>query len=288
MEKWPNFFIVGVSKGGTTSLYNYLQGITGIFLPIRKESHYFSRKILPQNHSERPIRNKSEYLKLFEKASDKSIIVDASATHLSDPDAPKLIHEVSPKAKILISIRNPIERAYSAYLMHWSNGTIKKTFLERILYELNHKIDLSKPNIRLPAGFYYEDVKRYSEVFGKENLKIIIFENWIKDPKKTIEEILKFVNLNYKLNNFHANTHNKFSIPRGKLSGNLLKSSKIVTISKIIPSGPRKLLKNRILKTHSKPDMDYKSRKTLFSYYREDVLKLGAFLDNKLPWPEFF
>ena len=97
MDKWPNFFIVGVAKGGTTSLYNYLQEIPGIFLPIRKESHYFSRKTIPEDHSEKPIQNKVDYLKLFEKASEKSIMVDASASHLSDPDAPKLIHEVSPE-----------------------------------------------------------------------------------------------------------------------------------------------------------------------------------------------
>ena len=157
-------------------------------------------------------------MKLFENAPDKSIIVDASASYLSDPDAPKLIHEVSPEAKILVSLRNPIERAYSAYLMHWSRAIIKKTFLDEISYELTHEIDLSKPNIRLPAGFYYEDVKRYLEIFGKNNVKIIIFEEWIKDPKKTIEEILKFINLNYNLNNFHYDIFNRFYVPKGEFS----------------------------------------------------------------------
>ena len=287
MERWPNFFIVGVSKSGTTSLYNYLQEIPQIFLPIRKESHYFSRKILPENHSEKPIRNKGDYLKLFENAPDESIIVDASATHLSDPNAPKLIHEVNPEAKILISLRNPIERAFSAYLMHWSKGTIKKTFSDEISYELSHKIDLSKPNIRLDAGFYYEDVKRYLELFGEGNVKIIIFEEWIKVPKKTIEEILKFIKVNYNLNNFHADSYNRFSVPRGKFSENLLKSQKIINISKIIPLGPKRFLKNRILKTDSKPEMDYEARKTLFAYYQEDVIKLYSLLDYKIPWPDF-
>lgn len=287
MKKWPNFFIVGVSKGGTTSLYNYLQGIPQIFLPIRKESHYFSRKIIPENHSERPVRSQVDYLKLFENAPDKSIIVDASATHLSDPEAPKLIHEVSPEVKILISLRNPIERAYSAYLMHWSRTIIKKTFLDEISYELTHKIDLSKPNIRLPAGFYYEDVKRYLEIFGKNNVKIIIFEEWIKDPKRTIEEILKFINLNYNLNNFHYDIFNRFYVPKGEFSENLLKSKQIVNISRIIPLGLRRFLKNRIFMTNSKPNMDYKSRKILFAYYQENVNKLQSLLGYKLPWPDF-
>lgn len=126
MEKWPNFFLVGVSKAGTTSLYNHLKDVPEIFMSPRKESHYFSRKILPINHSERPIRNKKKYLKLFKNVSQEPIIGDASATHLSDPDAPKLIHEISPHAKILISLRDPVDRAYSAYLMHWTSGSIKK------------------------------------------------------------------------------------------------------------------------------------------------------------------
>lgn len=287
MEKWPNFFIVGVAKGGTTSLYHYLQGIPGIFLPIRKESHYFSRKTIPEDHSEKPIQNKVDYLKLFENAPDKSIIVDGSASYLSDPDAPKLIHKVSPKAKILISLRNPIERAFSAYLMNWSQGTIKKTFSDQISYELTHTIDLSKPNIRLQRGFYYEDVKKYFEFFGKSNVKIIIFEEWIKDPKKIIQEILKFINLNYNLNNFHDETFNRFSGPKGKFSESLLKSHQIVNISRIIPLGPRRFLKNKILMTNSKPKTDSKTRKILFTYYQENVFKLQSLLGYKIPWSDF-
>jgi len=287
LEKWPNFFIVGVSKAGTTSLYHYLQEIPGIFLAARKEPHYFSRKTIPKDHSEKPIQNKGDYLKLFENASNESIIVDASASHISDPDAPNLIHEVSPEAKILISLRNPIERSFSAYLMYWRRGKIKKTFTDQISYELTHKIDLSKPNIRLQRGFYYEDVKRYLEVFGKNNVKIIIFEEWIKVPKKTIEEILKFINLNYNLNNFHYDTFNRFSVPKGKFSENLLKSKQIVNISRIIPLSPRRFLKNRILMTNSKPNMDYKSRRILFTYYQENVNKLQSLLGYKLPWPDF-
>ena len=287
MDKWPNFFIVGVAKGGTTSLYNYLQEIPGIFLPIRKESHYFSRKTIPEDHSEKPIQNKVDYLKLFEKASEKSIMVDASASHLSDPDAPKLIHEVSPEAKILISLRNPIERAYSAYLMHWSNGTMKKTFSDQISYELTHTIDLSKPNIRLHRGLYYEDVKRYLEIFGQDNVKIIFFEEWIKDPKKTIENILKFINVNCDLENFHDETYNQFSTPKGKFSQSLLKNQQVVNFSRIIPFPARRFFKNKIIMTHLKPSMDNKPRKILFFYYQENVEKLQSLLDKKIPWPDF-
>ena len=123
MEKWPNFFIVGAPKAGTTSLYEYLKNIPGIYMPPIKETHYFSRIIVPDTISHfHPIRDKNEYLSLFENVTDEKIIVDDSPSYLADPEAPKLIHEIVPHARILMSLRDPVERAFSGYLPRVRRG----------------------------------------------------------------------------------------------------------------------------------------------------------------------
>ena len=105
MKNWPNFFIIGAPKAGTSSLYNHLKEIPGIYMSPVKEPNYFSRSNVPDNSIYRPIRDKEEYLNLFEKVKDEKIVGDASTKYLTDVHAYELIHQVSPQARILISLR---------------------------------------------------------------------------------------------------------------------------------------------------------------------------------------
>ena len=88
MDIWPNFFIVGAQKAGSTSLYEYLKNMPEIYMSPIKEPSFFSVKIIPENHPQEAIRDKKEYLKLFEKVKDEKIIGEASPTYLADPEAP--------------------------------------------------------------------------------------------------------------------------------------------------------------------------------------------------------
>ena len=108
LERWPNFFIVGAPKAGTSSLYAYLNEIPGIFMSPKKEPNYFSENTIPNDHPIKPIRDKKKYLELFKGVKGEKIIGEASTSYLADPEAPKLIHEACPDAKILISLRDPV------------------------------------------------------------------------------------------------------------------------------------------------------------------------------------
>lgn len=300
MEKWPNFFIVGVSKAGTTSLYNFLKDIPGIFLSERKEPHYFSKLIIPQNHSENPIRKKEEYLSLFKNSGDASIIGEASATYISDPEAPFLIHQVSPNSKILISLRDPVERTFSAYLMHYANETIKKKFHDELFHELNYKIDLSTPNMRIPAGFYYEGVKKYIDLFGRENVKVIIFEEWVTNPAKFVNEIIKFLGIDYsfkmpnlvKFNSFEERKKKKIK-PKGTLAKFILNNKKIKLISEVVLTKEiKEKMKNNLLLdsspiSYDKPLMNSEDKKLLIDLFNSDVKNLKKLLNYEIPWKNF-
>ncbi|MEX0656428.1 MAG: sulfotransferase domain-containing protein, partial [Nitrosopumilaceae archaeon] len=124
-ELWPNFFIVGADKAGTSSLYAYLMNIPGIFMSRYKEPNYFSTMTFGDNHDLRPIRDKKKYLELFKNVKNEKIVGEASPSYLGDKEAPKLIHKVSPEAKILICLRDPVERVYSHYLMLDRLGDMK-------------------------------------------------------------------------------------------------------------------------------------------------------------------
>ena len=288
MEIWPNFFIVGASKSGTSSLYEYLKKIPEIYMSARKEPHYFSYTNIPDDHILKPIRDKKIYLKLFANTKDEKIIGEASTTYLADPKAAELIHKISPNARILISLRDPVERIFSGYLMKIRDGILKTSFHEQIQKELKQK-EFSIHDLQLEKGLYSKHVKRYFDIFDSKQIKIIIFEEWIKNSEDIIKEILKFLGLKIILHEFKEEVYNPYEISRGKLLTSIRRNYNLNTAAKrILPQSTRTFLKNNFfIKKGVKPKMEDEDRKFLTNFYSDDVKKLQTLLGRKLPWANF-
>jgi len=288
MELWPNFFIVGAPKAGTSSIYANLYKHREIYMSPIKEPNYFSSATFPDEHPIKPIRDKEKYLKLFEKAKSKKIIGEATPTYLEDPKAAELIHQISPNAKILISLRDPIERLFSNYLMSQRYGTIKSSFHDALLKSINHQEDKNS-DLRLERGLYSESVKRYIDTFGKDQIKIIIFEEFIKDEQTTTIEILKFLGVSYESFYLKTEIYNPYVVVRGPVSSMILKNRTIKRISELVFSPlQRKFLKEKlIVRKQKKPTMDEKDIALLRNFYSENVKKLEAILNRTVPWSNF-
>jgi len=289
MERWPNFFIVGSSKAGTTSIHEYLNKIPGIFMSPIKEPHYFSRNDIPKNNPLlHPIKDTIKYLSLFKKVKNEKIIGESSVSYLTSIEAPNLIHKKIPDARILISLRDPVERAFSAYFDHKRRGRLKISLSQELKNQFNATEGQQKPSLPLQNGLYFENVKRYLDIFGPEQVKIIIFEEWTINIISTIEKILKFLGVEYTIHDFQEEIHNPFNVPRGPVAQLILGSgiaSKIST--RYLSSSSRKFITNLLLKKQSKPKMREEDKKTLTNFYREDVKKLQSLLGRNLPWPNF-
>ena len=123
MNRWPNFFIVGAPKAGTHSLYEYLNQHPKVFMSPRKEPYFFCPIMVPDgDKNSNPIRDEKEYLKLFEEAKNETMLGEATASYLGDPKSAELIHEKIPNARIIIIIRDPVDRAFSSYWGLVKNG----------------------------------------------------------------------------------------------------------------------------------------------------------------------
>ena len=282
MEKWPNFFIVGAPKAGTTSLYEYLKDIPGIYMSPVKEPKYFS-KFKTAGFRKKKRYSEEEYLDLFNGAKDEKFLGEATPGYLIDPDSPFLIHDTVPNAKILITLRDPVERLFSGYLMHLRLGNFKKSFREEV-----EDTKKSRPRF-LGQGLYYNNVKRYLNTFGSNHVKILIFEEWIKDPKNVVLEILQFLGINYNLEQLNEEARNTFSVSRGSAATSIMRSSKIIEFAhKFLSSSTRSNLKEKFLTNKSeKPKMEKEDRNFLIEYYKDDVKKLEDLLGRKLPWKNF-
>jgi len=106
---WPNFFIVGASRSGTTSLYKYLKAIPSVYMSPVKEPGYFAQPRIPERAEylklfDGGIHDKCEYLKLFEGVKDEVAVGEASTNYLWRPEAASRIHDTVPDARIIISL----------------------------------------------------------------------------------------------------------------------------------------------------------------------------------------
>ena len=289
MDKWPNFFIVGTTKAGTTALHEYLNTIPEIYMSSIKEPHYFSKNEIPKNNPLLdPIKDTTKYLSLYDNVKDEKIIGESSASYLTSIEAPNLIHKKIPEARILISLRDPVERAFSAYFDHIRHGRLTGSFEEEIKSRLNKSIDDEKNVLPLQNGLYFENVKRYLDTFSTKQVKIIIFEEWIKDVRFTIEKILMFLGIESTLEDFEHEIHNPYGVPRGSISRHILGSKLVSKISnRYLSPSSKKTISDFLLKKQTKPKMSKESRQILTNFYKDDVEKLKNLLGCTLPWPNF-
>jgi hypothetical protein len=282
VEKWPNFFIVGAPRAGTTSLYYYLRNVPGVYLPPLKELHYFAvtlRSLMDRQPVRAPgrvpIREKSEYLNLYRGVKDEVAVGDASALYLWDPAAAGLIHAVAPQARIIISLRDPAERAFSHYLMHVRDGAERLPFREVV-----------ESPVYIDPGLYAAQVKRYLEIFGRQHVKILIFEEFIRDTKAAVNDVLEFLGVDYRVSKGLDKPHNTFALPRSDFLIRVAKSRAArIVLETLVPAAVRRFGREKILfHRPEKPRMHDACRKVLEERYRNDVKDLEEILGRPLPW----
>jgi len=290
-----DFFVVGAARSGTTSIYNYLSVHPQVFLPKVKECNFFSDVESMDYEAYEPldpdkqyhmkiIKSQEVYDSLFKNVSEDLLKGDVSPSYLWDKKTAKKIYEYNPKAKIIISLRNPIERAFSHYLMHFNTGYEKQKPFESAISA--KKIEIwGGGNLYLEMGLYYEQVKTYIEYFGKENVKIIIYEDWILDIKNSINEVYNFLDIE-SFNDVELNTkHNETVVLKNGTVMNFLRKKKIKKVlNKILPEEFREKFKKSFFNDNNaeKECLQPETYERLVNYYQSDIVKLEKLLDVTL------
>jgi len=174
-----DFFHVGPQKTATTWVFNCLKEHPRISTSKIDSIHYYSMQYY---------LGQSWYMKQFSNINNIKILFDPTPNYFRSPVAPERIAKDNPKAKILICIRNPIERAFSHY---WH---------EKKKLRFNFKFEEALDNFDLftnwiEPGFYSIHIKRFLLYFSKNQILFQFFDNLKNDPRKFLQEILNFIGL---------------------------------------------------------------------------------------------
>ncbi|WP_462252982.1 sulfotransferase family protein [Ekhidna sp.] len=285
----PNFFMVGAMKSGTTSLYHILGEHPDIYFPSYKEPHYFvspGEKLMFNGKDDMMIANKiflhksDEYFELFNNKEKYKIRGDASAMYLYYPQASKNISEFDSSAKILVVLRNPVDRAYSSYL-HLRRDDRESFSFEEALKEEKARID-NKFNPLWHyrrVGLYADQVQRYLDNF--EKVKVVIYEDFKSNPEKILSEICDFLSIE----EFQFDLAKRFNVsgvPKSRFVHNALrKPNKIKSLFKgMIPESIKTKVKNHLvnLNLEKASPIDPITRRSLLEFYESDISKLENIL----------
>jgi hypothetical protein len=204
----PDFFIVGAPKSATTALWAYLRMHPQIFMPDQKELHYFGSDLgfgPPGKNFEDIPRSKQDekkYLGYFKNASEGQIVGEASVWYLYSSVAAEEIRRFNQNAKIIIMLRNPIEMVYSMHSQFlWERNEDVQDFATALAKEANRRNGIGLPKcVHFAKGLQYSDiakfteqVSRYFETFPEEQVHVIIFDDFKKDPDRAYINVLKFL-----------------------------------------------------------------------------------------------
>lgn len=195
----PNFFICGAARSGTTSMWQYLRQHPDIHMPPvfeQKEPSYFCDSY--------GVKDWEVYLSLFADAGSKSRVGEASGPYLTSPESPGRIKAMIPDARILILLRNPAERAWSLYKWMCENGYEKIPSFEAALKaeeteRFNNPSFLRNhgqyyPNfLYFRSGLYHDQVKRFFDTFGRDQVMVFLFEEMTIDPRTAVRQAFEFL-----------------------------------------------------------------------------------------------
>ncbi len=278
MAERPSFFIVGAPKCGTTSMYHYLEQHPQVFLPRQKELNFFADDLFPDYISER------DYRGLFAGAGDAPAVGEASVWYLFSRNAARNIHAFDPAARIIIMLRDPVEMLYSKHSQHYFQG-------------MEHEADFARALARDPApgplldyyaiGRFTHQVARYLELFGPQQVHIILYQDLKTDPAAGDRETLAFLGLDTgfapDFTVFNAN-----KMPRSGLLRRLsqLPPGVLQPLRRLLPFGLRRRLIGAVIGWNAqyspRPALDAELADKLRDELAPDIRQLAALIGRDL------
>jgi len=287
----PNLLIVGAAKCGTTSLHNYLNQHPDIFMCSPKEPHFLINKEIGKQRIHKGIIDLKDYKSLFCEKDHLKYRGESSVMYLSFPELAikNIKYYLHDDVKIIIMLRNPIERAYSGYQHVKRYNMMENLSFEDALdigEERYHNIKNLTPASRyLELGNYYNQVKLFKESFG--NIHVVIYDDYKTDFNEELNKIFDYL----KLGRVTINAEQRHMVggwewksvgmKKIMMQQNFLK----VFLRFIIPiKSLRQYIRVKLQKSNTKTVevINPETEKWLKEYYKQDISKLSGLLNRDL------
>jgi hypothetical protein len=295
-EAKPNLFIVGAQKSGTSALTGWLRQHPQVFMAFPKEPGFlaFGEKGYPYRDgygkpapaSQYVVTDAHTYTSLFAEATpEKRIIGEASTWYFAIPGVAQTIKSYNPLARIIVMLRDPVARAYSA----WSHA--RSDFLEpcdNFSDALALEVERGEVEFLLRyrrMGLYSVALAEYQALFPAAQLLVLFYEDLQANPHALWQRVCTFLDIDPAITPVFMHRYNRSGQPRNRILHNLLRSHQLKRIARLIlPHRIAIALKQKAdnVNLAKFPAMDEANKRALREYYREDVKKLSRLTKRDL------
>lgn len=200
----PEFLIIGAAKAGTTAVFNYLEQHPLVRSPLRKEVYFFDRtwrRGLNWYRAFFPRRSELEALRAAH--GQAGITGESTPDYLFHPHVPARIQQTVPHARLIVLLRNPVERAFSYWTMMCDRGGEDLSFenaveqeeqrlageFERMVADPDYFSLVRQQRSYLARGYYHEQLECWLRVFPREQLLVLLAEDLKSDPAGTMTRV---------------------------------------------------------------------------------------------------
>jgi hypothetical protein len=299
-DNLPNFLIVGAPKSGTTSIFNYLSQHPQIYMCPIKEPRFITAQFLQfplkgigdDKVEKQIIKDFDSYKSLFKDVKEELAIGEASVDTLYRyKDAIKIIKKYFGEVKIIIILRNPIQRAFSQYSHLIRQSREFLSFGDALKAEGERKsMNWAFGWFYKDVGLYYEQVDAYLKNF--KEVKVLLYDELIEDPLTLIQDIYSFLGVRSNFSPDIKIKYNVSGVPKIKFIHTILNKPNF--LKSLIKSAARlvlnedkiKRLKNTkekiIGRNLEKQQLSLETKEYLINFYRENILKLQCLLNKDL------
>ena len=263
----PNFLVIGAPRSGTTWIEENLRKHPDVFLPVKKELHFFDR------HYDLGI---AHYESCFADWAGQKAVGEATPDYLhgaySRNDIPALISRHLPGAKLIASVRNPVDRVYSRY---W-NSVAKYDENDGLTFEQKLR---SRPQF-IAEGYYVDQLERYYALFPPEQILVLLYDDLVDDARAFLRRICAFIGVDPEFSTGFESARINTAAGKNKLA----RSRALWLASRMLSRLNLHGLSTRLSFANSvpMPPMSPATRSYLVDVYRDKNLALGRLIGRDL------
>jgi hypothetical protein len=270
-----NVFCVGAQKAGTTTLFELLVQHPDVCEPQFKENHFFNDPDY--------LKKFNQYIKETNGISEALFHIDFTPGYLAHPLVAERIKAYNPQAKIVILLRQPAQRAYSHYKMSKRNGLETRDFdtcVNEEITQLKQGLNLNNYKGYVARGLYSVQLERYYAQFDSDQIRVYLFEDFIRNQQTTIDDLLNFIGA--KAMTTEPLRSNAEFAPRfawlWRIYNKIPYKYRKVIQSSAFLGNLKRLNRKPTVEEHPNPE----TMRLLNDYYQSDIIKLEQLLHRDL------